>query len=94
MARGFAANPDGSYAGWHGHEQNFAGKKFPPAVTFVADDNSDPRVASLRAERDAPKPPGPPSATDDLITHLVNDNASAQDKAEAKARLMAREGGP
>lgn len=89
MARGFAVNADGSYAGWYGHKGVFAGKGFPGGVAFVADDDADPRVAGIRAERDAPPPPGPPSSVEDLITFLVNDNATTDEKAQAKARLLA-----
>lgn len=98
MARGFVMNPDKSYAGWYGHENDFAGKGFPGGVKFITDDNSNPDVAALRAERDAPPPPGPPSSVEDLITFLVNENATTDEKAQAKARLLvpktAQAGGP
>ncbi len=89
MARGFAVNADDSYAGWYGHENNFAGKGFPGGVVFVTDDDTDPRVAGLRAERDAPPPPGPSSILDDLVI-LNHSNATGQEKAAARVRLDGR----
>ena len=73
MSRGFLiTKSDGSYAGWYGHENAINRTKFPEAdFEFVMDDDADLRVAAIRAERDAPPPPGPPSVEEDLT---IEDN--------------------
>ena len=89
MARGFAVNADGSYAGWGGHEDVFELQGFPKGVVFIPDDDEDPRVSDIRAERDAPPPPGPPSVLDDLIT-LAQTETTLQEKALAQIRIDSR----
>ncbi len=94
MARGFAVKTDGSFAGWYGHENDFAGKGFLPGVRFVPDDEQIPEVPALRSERDAPPSPGLPSFNEDMITLLLNDAATPQEKADAKERILASRGEP
>ena len=91
MARGFLINKsDGSYSGWAGHENAVNRTKFPETdFEFVVDDARDPRVAGIKAEKDAPPVPAQeqPSFENDVIDMLTG---TATEKAAAEKRLKAR----
>lgn len=96
MARGFAMTlGTKKYAGWYGHEQDFAAKNFPANVRFVLDANSIPEVASLRVERDTLPPSRPFSLLGDLLI-LAKTTSTPQEKTDAQTRLNGRPkpGGP
>ncbi len=90
MGRGYAVNPDDSYAGWYGHEQSFSAKGFPPNISFVADDGVDARLPALEAERDAPPPPMPPTLLNDLDTLARTSGITAGERGKAQGRVNAR----